>query len=60
LWKIWPLAVNESVQGAALSGVRPAWSSSAAEVMIFMVDPGDLMLLMAMSPSFPEWATARM
>jgi hypothetical protein len=54
------LVVNESVQEAALSGVRPAWSISAAEVMIFTVEPVDLIPLAAMSLSFPGWATARM
>ncbi len=60
LWKSWLLAVRESVQGAGLSAVRPAWSNRAAEVMIFMVEPGDLMPLMAMSPSAPVCAIARM
>ncbi|GGX35644.1 hypothetical protein GCM10010383_77320 [Streptomyces lomondensis] len=54
------MAVSESVHGAGLLGVRPALSNRAADVMIFMVEPGDLMPLMAMSPSAPVWAIARM
>ncbi len=60
LCKLWLLAVTESVHGAGLPGARPALSNRAADVMIFMVEPGDLMPLMAMSPSAPVWAIARM
>ncbi len=60
LWNSWLLAVRESVHGAGLLGVSPARSKRAAAVTIFIVEPGDLMPLMAMSPSSPVCAIARM
>lgn len=54
LWNTWPDAACVLRQGAVLSGVMPARSNSAADVMIFMVEPGALAALIAMSPSGPS------
>ncbi len=54
LWKTSPEAACVVLQGAVLSGVMPARSNSAADVMIFMVEPGALAALIAMSPSGPS------
>src|SRR5581483_9413494 len=40
LWKVWPLTAIVFGQETASEGLAPALSMSAAEVIIFMVEPG--------------------